>query len=368
MTPQPALESLSPGPRIRLRTGVLIVGISIWFIGPTSAWAAEPAKAVDSARIEQLKNDIRAHPTDVRLVVKLAEEFHKNGQDENTTALLWKQIEKLDAAGFNLLMDAHEARKEWADVIRAANFLLGKNPKNEATLTRLGYAQFMKGQKTDAKETLKKALEINKMYQPAYDVLLKVYEGNNTYEQRLLLQDMVETFGPKIGFLTKLCSLNTLDEGGNEQGEKVCAEAVKVDGSVPENHVHLGLIAKQKGEPEKAKSLLRSAADDFPKSEFAQYQYASFLESEKNYVDAYKYYERCLSADATSERCLMGVGNNGIQLQKFDRALAVFKLACQKNGRKNAAAVRKAYRSIQQNKNFDLASKFESLTEKCSMQ
>lgn len=367
MSSQPALESLSPGPRNRLRAGFFALIASIWVAFPAlGAGPAAAAKPAESAQVEALKKNVRDNPSDPHAVVQLAEEYHRQGQDDNTTLLLWKQVEKLDANGFMLLMNAHEARKEWNEVIRAANFLLGKNPKNEAALTRLGNAQLQRGRKSDAKEPLKKALEINKAYQPAYDVLIKVYE-DNPYEQRLLLQDMVETFGPKITFLTKLCTLNTMD-GENEQGEKICTQAIKVDTNVPENHVHLGIIAKQKGEPEKAKTLLQTAADEFPNSEYAQYQYASFVEADKNYVDAYNYFERCLKADMKSERCLMGVGNNGVQLSKFDRSMAAFKLACQKNGRKNAAAVRKAFRLLQQRKEFEWASKFESLTEKCSMQ
>src|SRR5690606_33977971 len=127
-----------------------------------------------------------------------------------------------------------------------------------------------------------------------------IYE-KNPYEKRLLYQDMVEIFGPKAEFLTQLCALNAND-GENEQGQKSCQQAIAADAKIPENHVYLGVISKQKGDAETAKKLLKAAADRFPSSEFAQYEFASFLETDKAWIDSNKYYERCVRADEKSDR------------------------------------------------------------------
>lgn len=374
-----APESLRPRLRNRLRTGFGALIASIWIATPTFAADATPAAApaakkaapakVDpiAEKIENLKKKIQENPKNAVAVVQLAEQYSRQGRYDEATTLLWKQIDKIDNHGFSVLMQAHEAKKEWPEVIRAANLTIAKDPKNEEALTRLGNAQFMRNRKTEAKESLKKALEVNKMYQPAYDTLIRIYEGNNPYEQRLLLQDMVELFGPKAMFLTKLCTLNTND-GENEQGEKVCQQAIKVNPKIPENHVHLGIIAKQKDEPERAKPLLKAAAAEFPESEYAQTEAAVFMEAEKNYVDAYKYFDRCLTANPNSERCQMGLANSGIQLEKYDRAYEAFQKACRKNGRKNASDVRRAYRALQQRKAGEWVTKFETLAERCAYQ
>lgn len=328
---------------------------------PAPAPAATPAPEL--SRIEKLKEEVRKKPSDGKLIAQLAKELAKTGETEKATRLLWQHVEKLDRAGMLLLIETHETRKEWTDVVRASNLLIAKNQKDEEALTHLGNAHFMRRRIDDAKEALRKALEINKMYQPAYETLGKIYE-KNPYEQRLLYQDMVETFGPKAPFLTKLCAINTTD-GENEQGEQVCKQAVDADPKVPENHVNLGIIARQKGDSERSEKLLKAAADRFPKSEFAQYENASSLEHAKNYVDAYKYYEGCVGADPASERCLVGLGNTGVQIQKYERAYEAFKTVCRTAGRKYASTVRKASYSINQRKEESWALKFEQLAERC---
>lgn len=304
-------------------------------------------------------------PTDLAGIKSRAEALRKKGDLAGATDLLWKNVEKLDTEGYLLLGRMHESRKEWNEVIRASGLLIAKKPKDPQTaeaLTLVGRAQFMKGKITDAKEALKQALELNKLYEPAYDVYAQIYE-KMPYEQRLLYQDMVETFGPKPKYLTKLCAINTAD-GENEQGSQICNQAIKADGKIADNHVNLGVIAKQKGEPELARKYLRAAADMFPDSEYAQHQFALFLEEEKNYVDSFKYYERCLSANPGADACAAGVGISGLQIQKFERALAALKQVCNRNGRKYSAQIRKAIR-LTQGKDASWRAKFEDIADRC---
>ncbi|MBX3033591.1 MAG: tetratricopeptide repeat protein [Bdellovibrionaceae bacterium] len=332
---------------IRLPTGGWIVLVSFLVIGP--AWAAPAA------------------PASPKEIYHEAQGLFKKNDYAKTTALLWKNVERLDRAGIILLIKAHEAKKEWNDVIRAANLWLGKNNNDEEVLTFLGRAQFMRQRKPDeAKETLKKAIEVNPKYQPAYEVLAEIYE-KNPYERRLLYQDMIEAFGPRADFLTKLCELNAND-GENEQGEAVCKQAIGVNPKIADNHVYLGIIAKQKGEEDKAGRLLKAAADKFPSSELAQYEIAAYYESQKNWVDSAKYYEACLLADKNSERCLVGVGNSGIQLKKFERAHDAFQAACRRNGRKHTPIVRRAASSLRQMKALEWAEKLETVAERCAFQ
>lgn len=298
--------------------------------------------------------------------LQTAQEAFKKGDFEAVTQLLWKQIENLDRSGMILLIRAHEKRKEWPEVIRASNLMISRKGNDEEALVALGNAQYSLGKQTEAKESLKKALEVNSKYQPAYEALTRIYE-KNPYEQRLLYQDMVEAFGPKPEFLTKLCLINTND-GENEQGERVCQEAINKNPTIPDNHVNLGIISKQKGDNEKAQKRLKVAADKFKASEFAQFEMASFYEANKNYVDSYRYYDFCVKADPASERCNLGLGNSGVQVKKFDEALNGYRLACRKSGRKHSGDIRKASYLLRSQKSFDWATKFEELAEKCSFQ
>lgn len=325
--------------------------VSFLAVGPATGWAQSKAA--------------KAPIQDPKSTVKQAEDFFSKKEYGKATDLLWKNISSLDRQGFVLLMRAHKEKGEWGEVIRAGNLALSKNGKDEEAMTYLGEAQFRRANKpSEAKETLKKVLEINPKYQPAYEILAQIYE-KNPYEQRLLYQDMVEIFGPKASFLSRLCALNTND-GENEQGEKYCQEAIAAAPKTPDNHVYLGIIAKQKGETDKAKKLLKSAANRFSGSEFAQYEAANFLESDKAWIDSNKYYEKCVRADDKSDRCWVGVGNTAIQLRNYNLAVNAFIKACQIAGRKNSPIVRRAVSTVRQRKDLEWSDKLNRVAERCS--
>jgi tetratricopeptide (TPR) repeat protein len=343
---------------------ILMFCVSFWIKTTTFAKAEKAEVPVQASRVTQLKIELQKKPQDFPLLLQLAEELNKANQPRAAADLLWPSLEKLNLKGFYTLVESHELLKDWAEVIRAGGLALAKFPNEAALLTRIGNAHFMRLKMTDAKESLKKAIEINKTYLPAYEAMAKVYE-KNPYELRILYQDMVEVFGPKASFLTKLCAICTND-GDNEQGEQLCKQGVQVDATIADNHVNLGVIAKQKGEAEKARILLRAAAEKFQSSEFAQFQYANFLESEKNDVDSYKYYERCLAIDPDSERCLLGFASTAVQLQKNEKSHTAFIKLCRKSGRKNSLAVRKAIKLLRQRKDSEWSEKFERVAERCS--
>ncbi|RYZ79750.1 MAG: tetratricopeptide repeat protein, partial [Proteobacteria bacterium] len=96
-------------------------------------------------------------------------------------------------------------------MMKIATMLVSKNSKDHEAHYLLGTAQFMSKKNTEALESLKTALELNPKYQPAYEKLAEMYQQRkNTYELRILYQDMVEKIGPKSEFLNKLCELNTV--------------------------------------------------------------------------------------------------------------------------------------------------------------
>lgn len=326
-----------------------------------------------SLRLEKLKSDFQKSPKDRLKLMRLAEELIKQNDAAAATKLLWSKIELLDRAGFLMLARTHEKRAESSEMLRAVNLLLAKDEKDEEALVLQGNAILLRpgagdkgGKVTEAKEAYKKALEANPKYQPAYAALAKIYQ-KNPYELRILYQDMITTFGAKSEFLAKLCEISTND-GDNEEGEKYCNQGIAKDSKVPENYVHLGIIAKQKGDQEKAKKLLKEAAAKFPKSEFAQYETANFLMNRKDDLEAYNYFQRCLRADARSERCLIGLGLSGVQIQKHEQAYNSMKQACHIGGRKHAAMVRRAASVLRSQKALQWSTRFEDLASGCSSQ
>lgn len=321
--------------------------------------------ALNEAEFEPPPTPLKASAGKDLPEVKKAESLIRQKKYKEAADIFWKEIDKLGRREIVLLIRCHEIMKEWGEVARAANLILSRNPKDVDALTYIGMAAFHRGKPAEAKESLAKALEINPKQRMAYDIMADLYK-DNPYERRLVYQDMIKNFGPKADLLAKLCELNTLD-GDNDQADKTCLQAIQKDPKNPANHVYVGIIAKNRMETEKAKNLLRKAADQFPKSEFALVEYASLSESEKNYVDAFKYYEICLGLNPAAEKCLAGAGNAGVQIQKYERALETFREACKKYGRKHTANVRRAAHLLRSRNDSDWMSKFNYVADSCAI-
>lgn len=280
------------------------------------------------------------------------------------TPILWAKIDALNRAEMLLLVKAHYYNKEYVESIKAANLMVAKDEKDEEALTFLGLNYLRRKKDREAKEFFKKATDINPVYTPALDALAEIYEKNsNYYELRLIYQDLIKKLGEKPELLKKLCDINTKD-GVNDAAIENCRKAMMKDPKTAENFVNLGIVYKNMGEQEKAKQQLSLAAQKFPASDFAQMQYAIFLEDQKNYIEAYKFYNLCNKANNYIERCWVGLAVTSYQILKFQDAYDAMKKSCNFN-RKHSIIGRKAALQARNAKKSDWAKKFESLADIC---
>jgi len=299
-------------------------------------------------------------------VLSTAEASFKKGDFNAVTDLLWKNIDKLDRKGLLLLAITHEKKNEPGNMIKVANMLISKDPKDYEALYLLGSAQMMNKKNSEALESLKSALEINPKYEPAYDKLVQMYEQKkNYYELRILYQDMMDHLGHKPETLTKLCELNTNKDFQEDQALSNCKEAIAKDPKTADNYVYLGLVHQHVGDTEEAKKDLKNAADTHSKSELAQYTYANLLEEQKNYLDSSKYYQTCTVADPKSSRCWSGYAKSAFEIHKYDEALEAYKKAC-KLDQKTAVAFRRATTVLRNAKDSTWLKPYETASESCS--
>ncbi len=339
------------------------------FLSFVSFWAnAEvPNSTSSQGSVEHLKQEIRKGPENVQLVTPLAEKLYKKGQYEKVTALLWKHIETVDRDGILLLAQAHEKRKEGGDMARAANILVGKNAKDFEAQTLLGEALTLQKKPKEAMEAFKLAIEANPKFEPAYHGVIKIYQERtppNLYELRILYQDLIENIGPRAIYYTKLCEINTQD-GTFENAMDNCKLGIQKDPSVASNFVYLALNLKQTGDEDGYKEQIRKAAVKFPMSEHAQFEYAQFLASQKNYLEAMKYYKVATEADANSARSWLGLANSSFELRKYEVSLIAYRNAC-KFDRKNAVAFRRSATVLRNANNSEWSGKFGSASENCT--
>lgn len=336
---------------------------------PAAKEVTAPTPAADplDQKIESLKTEIRKNPRDIKKIEELAEAFYKKGEYDKTTLLLWKQIDKLDCNGIILLAKAHEQRKEPGEMIRALNILVGKDEKDFEAYTLLGKAYTLQSKNKDALEAYKKAIEINNKYEPAYLGVADMYSKRNPpnlYELRILYGDMIDNIGPKPEYLQKLCEVNAKDDNTFESAIDTCRQATQKDPKTADAYVNLGNALKSGGKDEEGVAILKKAARDFPKSEFAQYSYGKILQDQKNTVDAMKYYKAGTEADPNSARSWLGLAATSFDVKKYEIALIAYKNAC-KFDKKNAVAFRRATTSLKTNKVSDWIGKYESASENC---
>ncbi|MGE5085279.1 MAG: tetratricopeptide repeat protein, partial [Bacillota bacterium] len=190
-----------------------------------------PVKESAEQKIDRLKIEIRKNPRNVALIVQLAEVFYQQKEYDKTTALLWKQIDKIDRPAILLLARAHEAQKQPNDMIRALNNLVGKDEKDYEAYTLLGNAYSIQKKYSEALESYKKSLDANAKYEPAYQSLLTMYEKRtppNLYEMRILVQDMIDNIGNRPEYLARLCEIN-FNDSTFEAAIDTCKQAIAKD-------------------------------------------------------------------------------------------------------------------------------------------
>jgi tetratricopeptide (TPR) repeat protein len=282
----------------------------------------------------------------------------------NATELLWKNIEHLTESELVLLTKAHYINKDYFETMKAANLVLAKNEQNFEALTYLGLAQLRKKKDREAKDYFRRANEANPTYMPAINGLVEIYDkSKNYYELRLVYQDLIKHTGEKPEFLTKLCDINTKD-AITDQAQTYCRKAVQASPEVPENYSNLGVVYKNIHDLPKAKLQLQLAADKFPKSDVNQLTYAQFLEEQKNFIDAFKYYSRCVKINEYIENCWVGYASSSYQIQKFAETMVGLKKACNFN-KKHSFLGRKASSFARSSKQEDWAKKLDVLSEIC---
>ncbi len=336
---------------------------------PTAPPAAKPlTKEELLEKGSRLKAEIRAQPHSYAKIIELADTLAQQGETKSATALLWKHVDKIDRSGLLTLAKIHIAAKEYGDGHRALNLMISKNEKDFEAHSLKGDIFSQERKKKEALESYQSALDAKNNYEPAYTGLINLYENMtppNLYELRILYQDMVKNIGKKSVYLQKICEINFLDSV-YESATTTCKEAIQQDGSIPDAHVYLGASLNFLGENKKAEDTLKKSALKFPKSELALFYYGSYLEEQKNFVEAYNVYKNATKVDEKAARSWLGYGKTAFELKKFEESLAAYKKACRLD-KKTAPIFRKATSILRINRNAEWTSQFEDASENCSL-
>ncbi len=309
---------------------------------------------------------LEKNPADLNTRLKLAKYYFQHSEEQKTIDLLKSFADQLPKSGSLLLAKAFENKKDYINQIRVLNNLHADDDKDYQALTMLGQAYLNAQKDLEAIQNFRAAIAINKSYRPAYEGLITAFKQNkNTYELRVLYQDMLKLWGEKPEYLQELCRLNVID-GYFDQAATYCPQAVSVQPRFPDSHVYWSQYLKDSGNEKQAVKILQKAAQMFPKSEFVQWTYGQTMENQKNYAVALKHYELAVKADSKSARALAGVGKSAFETKNLALSLTSYNKACELD-RKYLQEIR-TYASILRNeKQKEWQKRFEMAAEKCGL-
>lgn len=278
--------------------------------------------------IPSLQAKVQKSPQDGRAHFLLGKAFYMAGDLDQAIGPLKDSLKTFNSEHYKLLAKVYEDKKDYLESIRVLELLIASTPRDAEAYAQLGNAYFKTRKPQEAIKRYLKAIEIQKKYRKAYVSLLEVYDFlKNYYEARTLLTDMLNVFGQDPFVLAELCRLNTI-ENYLEPASESCRKAIEADSQNPNNHAYFGKALKALKNPN-ADKIIFKAAEQFPKSEFAQWQAAQLFFDSKNYEKSLRAYEKTTIADPQSLRGWLGYARSAFELKNYEKGFEGFKKACE---------------------------------------
>jgi tetratricopeptide (TPR) repeat protein len=265
-----------------------------------------------------------------------------------------------------MLAQCQNALKQFDNEVVTLNLILAKHPADHLVHNRKGQALHKLRRNEEAVASFREAIRINPRFKPAYDGLLKIFQGtNNNYEQRQVVTDMMKAFGDKPIFHHLLCELYTR-EAFHEEALKACRRAVARDPKEPKSHAYLGKTLFELQETQEAEKTLVRAAQRFPRSEDAQRATGELYLKLSNYPAAARYPKRATDLKPRSVDAQLSYAKVALEMDDVSAALAAFKRACEVDSRV-AGEFQTAANRLKNNPDIDLVDRFRGEANRCRL-
>jgi tetratricopeptide (TPR) repeat protein len=288
-----------------------------------------------------------------------AEENEKLGKFSEGVEILKPVAEKLTRRGLVLLARLYEKSGNPVAQLSTLELCLSTNPKDYVVQTMIGDALVKANRIDDAVAAYNEARKANKMYRPAYEGLLALFEKKDEhYESRVLVSDMISLFGDIPKYHSILCRLYTQGDFLAKAAE-ICRNATKLDPKNADNYVNLAASLRDQENAKEANEVMEKAVRRFPASAPVQTAAADLKIWGKDYGSAYTLFKKATTVDAKSDRAWLGLAQASFELQKNDESLKAFNSACDIN-KKNTKEFRVALGKLRTRGENDWAFKFES--------
>ncbi len=326
----------------------------------------EKAKASVNLDDVQLDADpLEAPPPAAALqALAKADTFEKAKNFTSVIKVLKPTLEMQTRKGLLQLARAYRLTNDSMNEIHTLELVVAKNPKDYVAQALLGDAYLKAKRYDDAGKAFQASRALNSRYRPAYEGIWQTLEQSDSkYEARTLVLDMIKNFGPDAKTTAAICRSYS-DEDFLEKAIEACRAAIATDPKNPENYVHLTTSLRDQDHKAEATKTIESAAHTFSKSEEVQSLAGELRAADKNYIDAYGFYQKAVAADPKSVRAQVGFAKSAFELQKHPDAIVAFKAACRLD-RKTGRDFRAAYLQLKNSKDPS-AHLYESDLDACN--
>ena len=302
-----------------------------------------------------------------------AQDLAKNKKWKKAIALLEPLSERLPEVSLFNLSNYYGRINDFTSEIRHLNTLIELKPQSPTYHFHRGlaYSRLQSSQRlsqtqfnNEAISSLQKTIELKPTFRSAYTLLLDLFERtNNSTEARSTLLIMIDHFGERAEYFSKLCRLYIEDEFIDD-GIRLCTVAITKSPKEPINHVFLARGYLYKENAKRAQSILSKATELFPKSAKVHEVNGEYHLAKKNLTTAIKYFRKAIAIDTNLADSHIGLAISLFEKKKYEEALTPYLNACKLKHSK-IKEYRQAITKLRGVNNFKMSEKYENQIYKC---
>lgn len=314
----------------------------------------------------QWESRLEKTPSNLLLRERLGEVYFAKKKYKEVIKTLAPYSNEVSSNALRILAESYGKENDTLNEIRSLEMYKNKEPNLFRPHYLLGIAYKKSKKYDDAVINLRKSIQFAPKHRPSYDELLEVFrETKLDYESRILVNDMINTFGKKKEFFTILCELQ-LQGGFLADAHKICKEAVRLDPRQPANHIHYAQSFVYLDNKQGAEKVFITAARQFPKDEYVQWATGEYYYQEKNYPIAIRYLKQAVAADKKSARSQLALALSLFETKAYEDALPHYIAACENEDKTKFAqeALRTAASKLRQDGN-DKSKDYDKGLVKC---
>lgn len=265
-----------------------------------------------------------------------------------------------------LLAQSYFYQKNNKQAIRIYELMLQTNPKDAPAWRKIASLYKEEAKFSEAISALKKAIEINPNYEPAYLELAQSILGYKTkswYEVRMIYEDLVAKFGLKIEYQREICDL-AVKEGQHVAAEEACTKAIKLKADDTKVLLAQGQLLRDLQKTEQANSFYTNLSVKFDKDFNVQLVCGDYFKAQGKKILAIECYQKANHLQPDYPGLDLHLARLGCEMQNWDLCDEKYRSVCKTN-KKIRSEVRVRIKELKDLGATDFINKFEETLKSC---